>query len=479
MTRYTPGAWLAAVAAGGAVVVPATSPTAERLWRELDRGASLADVLQLLVAGHVSRLSELPPFAVAVLDAGGAAVAVRGPLRVAAGGRAVEGSGVATWREDSFPGAAEVALSALDDVDGPSHPLVSGVVAASRVVLSPSGADNPAPDGGEPGGGDPSPAAGPADPGADLADPDGDLAGPGGGVAGEDPSPAVESAKDEARPKPEAAVSPVSPSPASAGPRAGQAPPGRSPSTPVEHSGHTTVLPMTEAGWALPPPDAEAAPQFTTSYDHLFDDPTSLGTAEKAAVRGTAEPAASESDEDDHDGMTVASFQAVGPASAASPRPVAPVAGPTVLARVCATCGRPNSTLRATCSQCEATLAGDAAVIARPVLGELLVSNGERVPLDRPVIVGRRPKAPRFTNDDMPRLVAVAGPQQDISRSHLKVDLEDWSVLVTDLGSTNGTVLRRAGQPDRRLQGPEQVVAQAGDVFDLGDGVTVTVVELA
>jgi pSer/pThr/pTyr-binding forkhead associated (FHA) protein len=117
--------------------------------------------------------------------------------------------------------------------------------------------------------------------------------------------------------------------------------------------------------------------------------------------------------------------------------------------------------------------------VPRPTLGTVLVSTGERIPLDRPVIVGRRPRAPRFSNDDMPRLVVVDGPQQDISRSHLKIDLVDWSVLVSDLGSTNGTTLRRAGQPDTRLQSGEPTLAQAGDVYDLGDGVTVTVVEIA
>jgi hypothetical protein len=107
------------------------------------------------------------------------------------------------------------------------------------------------------------------------------------------------------------------------------------------------------------------------------------------------------------------------------------------------------------------------------------ISNGEVFDLDRPLIVGRKPRSPRFAGNEVPRLVAVSGPHQDISRSHLKIELEDWSVMVNDMGSTNGTLLHRLGQPDRRLQGTEQVVAASGDVFDLGDGITVTITDLS
>ncbi|MDR0960799.1 MAG: FHA domain-containing protein [Propionibacteriaceae bacterium] len=191
--------------------------------------------------------------------------------------------------------------------------------------------------------------------------------------------------------------------------------------------------------------------------------------------------AASPDDEADH---THLAFPHQLPPGAPSTDPAVAPATPTVLARVCAQCGTPNSTRRSACSSCGAPLTGEATPVPRPILGVIEVTvtslgTTERYPLDRPVVLGRKPRSTRFSVNDVPRLIAVNGPRQDISRSHLRIDLEDWSVIASDLGSTNGTVLRRPGQPDRRLQAPEQVVAQAGDVYDLGDGVTVAIVELA
>ncbi|MDR1266087.1 MAG: FHA domain-containing protein [Propionibacteriaceae bacterium] len=296
------------------------------------------------------------------------------------------------------------------------------------------------------------------------------------------------------------------------------------PPVPAEHSGQTTYLPLDDDSWS------QAGGDGPGGYDRLFDpfdQPTRLSTTEAAgpgqpppappppATPVPPPPAAQTEDDwgDDHDGMTVASFSLAAPppgsavppdaavpfpgavpspgvapfpGAAPSPYPsrqtAAAAAAPgqaTVLARLCAACGRPNSTLRPQCAGCGQPLGGDARRIPRPVLGQLKLSTGELIPLDRPVVFGRRPKAARFSNADLPRLVAVNGPRQDISRSHFKIDLDEWSVLASDAGSTNGTVLRRAGQPDRRLRPGEQVVAQAGDLYDLGDGVTIKVVELA
>ncbi|MDR1790706.1 MAG: FHA domain-containing protein [Propionibacteriaceae bacterium] len=94
------------------------------------------------------------------------------------------------------------------------------------------------------------------------------------------------------------------------------------------------------------------------------------------------------------------------------------------------------------------------------------------------MIVGRKPKAARFSGSDIPRLVTLNGDLPDISRSHLRITLQDWNVMVADMGSTNGTILLRAGQPDRRLQAQEDVMALDGDVYDLGNGITITLVGL-
>jgi hypothetical protein len=51
-------------------------------------------------------------------------------------------------------------------------------------------------------------------------------------------------------------------------------------------------------------------------------------------------------------------------------------------------------------------------------------------------------------------------------------------VLVTDLATTNGTVLLRGGQEPVRLHPSEPTMVVSGDVLDLGDGVTVTFEDL-
>jgi hypothetical protein len=106
-------------------------------------------------------------------------------------------------------------------------------------------------------------------------------------------------------------------------------------------------------------------------------------------------------------------------------------------------------------------------------LGHIVLSTGERYDLDRPVIIGRRPRANRVQADQVPVLVTVASPEQDISRNHLEIRLEGRHVLVVDLATTNGSVLHRDGTPPLRLGPNEPVLVLSNDVVDLGDGVTV------
>ncbi|MGO1287453.1 MAG: FHA domain-containing protein, partial [Cellulosimicrobium funkei] len=188
----------------------------------------------------------------------------------------------------------------------------------------------------------------------------------------------------------------------------------------------------------------------------------------------------------DHDGHTVLS-SAIADLRAAAQEPAvedAPVPPPVpsfspppapgqqqILARTCPE-GHANPPSRDTCAVCDAPLDGDAELAVRPPLGRVVVSTGQTLDLDRPVVVGRRPRSPRTQAAELPRLVTVPSPQQDISRSHLEITLEGWHVLVSDMATTNGTTLLRAGQPPRRLHPSEPVLVVDGDVADLGDGVT-------
>jgi hypothetical protein len=117
-------------------------------------------------------------------------------------------------------------------------------------------------------------------------------------------------------------------------------------------------------------------------------------------------------------------------------------------------------------------------VLATPV-ARLTFSTGEVVDVDRAVIVGRAPEARRFTSTEQPRLVTVASPNQEISSTHLEIrpgaGADHGSAVVTDLGSTNGTVLVQPGLAPEDLQPGIAVQLIPGAIVDLGDGVTIQV----
>lgn len=122
----------------------------------------------------------------------------------------------------------------------------------------------------------------------------------------------------------------------------------------------------------------------------------------------------------------------------------------------------------------------DAPTAVLPVtrVGRILLSTGQEVSLDRTVIIGRRPRSTRASGADLPHLVAVESPQQDISRNHLEIRPEGDAVVVIDLHTTNGSTLLRPGNEPVRLHPGEQTLVLTGDSIDLGDGVTVTFQEL-
>lgn len=119
-------------------------------------------------------------------------------------------------------------------------------------------------------------------------------------------------------------------------------------------------------------------------------------------------------------------------------------------------------------------------VTARPV-GRLVLSTGETIDVDRPVLVGRAPVADR-SGEGEPLLVPVASPQQEISATHLEIrpgsGADHGAAVVTDLGSTNGTVVRQPGLPPDELRPGVAVQLIPGAVVDLGDGLTIKVVDV-
>jgi hypothetical protein len=97
------------------------------------------------------------------------------------------------------------------------------------------------------------------------------------------------------------------------------------------------------------------------------------------------------------------------------------------------------------------------------------------VVLDRPVVVGRRPAAPRVVNGPDPALVTVPSPTGQVSASHLAVRVEGEAVVVEDLRSTNGTTVRAPGARSITMTSGSSMVVLTGTVVDIGDANTVEI----
>jgi hypothetical protein len=114
---------------------------------------------------------------------------------------------------------------------------------------------------------------------------------------------------------------------------------------------------------------------------------------------------------------------------------------------------------------------------SRPV-ARLVISSGPVVDVDRVVIVGRAPQA-RRPGDAQARLVAVPSPHQEISSTHVEfrpgTGPDQGSAVVTDLGSTNGTVVVQPGLRPEDLQPGISVQLNPGAIVDLGEGLTIQV----
>ena len=181
----------------------------------------------------------------------------------------------------------------------------------------------------------------------------------------------------------------------------------------------------------------------------------------------------------DHDGQTIMKSDLAGAGAQRPPTGPAtePATGPMVLARVCPQ-GHANPSTYSQCGRCGQPLPGDGVQVRRPGLGRMRLSTGELIDLDQSLIVGRQPSVSRVQGAVMPKLIQVASPSGDISRSHVEVRLEGWHVMLCDLKATNGTVLVREGQPPRRLAQGEMAILLDGDIAEVGDGISLRFEEI-
>jgi uncharacterized RDD family membrane protein YckC len=105
----------------------------------------------------------------------------------------------------------------------------------------------------------------------------------------------------------------------------------------------------------------------------------------------------------------------------------------------------------------------------------LVFDTGERVRVETIVLIGRRPE-PR-PGEEGARLVGLPSSDMSVSKTHAQVAVApDGALVVTDRGSTNGSVLRRQGVTKPLTAGRPATLLD-GDVVNLGDR-TMTVVRI-
>jgi FHA domain len=418
---YTPGDWL--VLSGPTSLVLLEPPTHEwaalsnTLWEEVVASSSIVDLADRLAS---FKIDALPSFGAFFWTADGMRSLVRGQISVidlATGKEVANGEGIQTWSEVGLAGVSHIRVDTPYEGDATllELPLLVGAVRASSVVLDASGQ-------------------------AQVESPQGD------------PVPAEASGPESLPTDPLSAVAAPSPS---------------EPSQHVapEPDAEVNVTAAAEQTAELSADEIAALQNADTQLPPSPSDGPEAEVQPRVAAPVVSATADSASDAVEH----------VHAGSALETSPDDSVQDSAILAVLCQN-GHANPPNSISCRVCGSPLARKVPqFVAGPVLAVLRASDGSTAKVDRPVLIGRAPSADRSSRQS-PRLMTVASPNHDISRTHLEVAPQGWKVLVTDLNSTNGTVLVRPGAVDRQRLAPgEPVPAQVGSVIELGDGVSVLI----
>lgn len=420
--RYAPGTWWGVVARDVVALIPETVPeeTAIALYEDLTAGSGFSAVLTRLAASVGGNLLDLPPFAVHIRDGGAGRVLVRGPITVHLGDDVLGGGGTMTWQERTVEPGVTVTLTADEQAPAvPALPVGAGVVRCAALTVGAGSAHmTPAPVA-------PSSAArhaaaarqtaGHHTSPTPIAPATSPIPGESSDVAAIQASQPVSDHALPAISQPTIAEFDEDPDPAFTA--------GTGPVRIVTHAPLVEHVPSADGG---------------SSYEDLLFGATVSRNVQDAAVWSQSDEDGASPPDSDHDQHTLSIAEARKLAASAS-----------------------------------ASAPGERADRGAS-RGLVRLSTGQECAVDRPVLIGRRPQATRVRADEVPHLLTVPSPNQDISRSHVEIRPEGSHVTAADLGTTNGTVLRRPGRQAVRLVAAERQVLLDGDVLDIGDGVTVT-----
>lgn len=445
---YSPGPHPALAADGCLLLVPgpADASVLDRLWPLVDARASVSDIVgELAGAG----LRNTGAFGLVRFDGAIATVVVRGDVVVEAATsdgatRRVTARGVATWVETTLEaGAGPVTVGVgLEDAasfaaDRPILGLRAGIVLCDRIELHPDGS----------------------------------------AVVSTEHRPPNDQLNDHSNDAPEPIALPVT-APISSEPVRSEPVATEPVATEPVASEPPRSEPLTQPPTQLMPipealPDAAPAAGAPGLIDHLLlggrPEPEPPETEPEPPEPESAEPEAT------LDRAALAALDPTMELSGMSEADQAAAAtgptGPTVPAVVCPF-RHLSPPYSSHCRVCGSPIAAQEPIVtARPPLGLLRLSTGDIVPLDRGVILGRNPRAGDERDPGRPHVVRLASPTKDISRSHVEVRLDEWHVLVTDLGSTNGTTVTVPGQAPVRLRPHEPMPVEANTEVNLADEV--------
>ncbi|MDR7251761.1 hypothetical protein J2X46_000733 [Nocardioides sp. BE266] len=203
----------------------------------------------------------------------------------------------------------------------------------------------------------------------------------------------------------------------------------------------------------LRPVDDTGALPDTSEPDPLMVERIEEGA--HTTIREPSEPHTSPEAVDDHDGST-----------SHRPAHLTQSSVPTVLAVSCPL-GHLTPPVAPQCRVCHQRIAPqEPRRVERPSLGGLRLPTGEVVPLDRGVILGRKP-APAEGSTDWPHLVHLPSDHSFVSRRHLQIELDGWDVIARDLDSRGGTTIAPPGREPQRMRPGDAYVLEPGTVLDM------------
>ncbi len=134
-----------------------------------------------------------------------------------------------------------------------------------------------------------------------------------------------------------------------------------------------------------------------------------------------------------------------------------------------------NSPDAATCRVCAADLLNTTRALKkrpRPSLGQISLDDGTTYPLDANYVIGREPNLSSVDRSVGGPWRTIAIANDTVSRAHLTLTLVGWDVLVTDSGSSNGTLVDDPDRPSRprvRVPAGSPTPLTAGSRVTMGD----------